>query len=683
MKKAVRPKHHARRRTEGVELIPSGLLIGGRRVPLLAGSVHYWRLEPASWRSALQAVRDLGLYLVDTYVPWGVHETLPGEYDFGEGDPQLDVVRFLRLAQELELSAIVRPGPHINAELTYFGLPERIVWDEACQARSPRGMAVVLPIVPVAFPVPSYASETFHAEVSQWFSAVGALLAPLRYPAGPIVLLQIDNEGAMYFRDGVYDQDYHPDAVAGFRRFLQERYRRVEVLRRAWGDPSLIFSKVMPPSRLEATTALDLVAHLDWAEHQEELLAQAFARMKKSLEAAGLSGVPTSHNLPLSEAVTPLDPARVGRVVDLLGLDYYHGATPPARAAIARRTSDLALRAERDGYCPFACELGAGFPPFFPPFSDEDNQFTALSALAYGLRGYNVYMAVERDRWIGAPFDAQGKRRASAEFWQRLSQALARTRFFELRRSAAVHLIVPRSFRRLARALHAFGPLSPALFHVLGGGVEQSCFEDDLGLGAPVLLETERFWFSLERELEHERVPLAVVAGDLTKAAVKRGRWTVVLCSGALEPEIARELGQAAKAGRAVSFGPYAPTRDSSFRPRRGIDVQSSAATDMPLIIAADGAREAVSRAIRVLELPQIAAEPDGVFVTLHEDPRGHPAVLFVINPTEHDVEARVAALGATLASDALRDDSWRAEGDRFELWIPRRTVRMLELGRP
>ena len=43
------------------------------------------------------------------------------------------------------------------------------------------------------------------------------MLEPLLYPAGPIVMLQVDNEGALYFRDGPYDQDYHPDAIALFR----------------------------------------------------------------------------------------------------------------------------------------------------------------------------------------------------------------------------------------------------------------------------------------------------------------------------------------------------------------------------------------------------------------------------------------------------------------------------------
>ena len=67
--------------------------------------------------------------------PWGVHETRSGRVDFGEKDARLDVVAFLRLVAELGLLAIVRPGPHVNAELTHFGIPERIIWDAACQAQ--------------------------------------------------------------------------------------------------------------------------------------------------------------------------------------------------------------------------------------------------------------------------------------------------------------------------------------------------------------------------------------------------------------------------------------------------------------------------------------------------------------------------------------------------------------------
>jgi len=183
--------------------------------------MHYWRHAPEQWGPCLDAMKAMGLRVVDTYVPWGIHETAQGAFDFGEKFARLDVARFIGLCHERGLHVIARPGPHINAELTWFGLPERVVWDPACQARTPRGNPVILPIVPTAFPVPSYASDAFHDEAALWFEAVGKVLAPLQYPHGPIVMWQIDNEGALYFRDGPYDQDYHPDAVRLFRSFLR------------------------------------------------------------------------------------------------------------------------------------------------------------------------------------------------------------------------------------------------------------------------------------------------------------------------------------------------------------------------------------------------------------------------------------------------------------------------------
>src|SRR5262249_17293073 len=112
-----------------VALTSTGLAVSSGVVPLYSAAVQYWRLERESWPAVLGATKELGVRIVDTYVPWGVHETEPGKADFGQKNPRLDVVAFLRLAQKLGLLAIVRPGPHINAELTFFGIPERIVWD--------------------------------------------------------------------------------------------------------------------------------------------------------------------------------------------------------------------------------------------------------------------------------------------------------------------------------------------------------------------------------------------------------------------------------------------------------------------------------------------------------------------------------------------------------------------------
>jgi beta-galactosidase len=677
------PRHKRRRpkSDERVELCKEGLRIGGEVVPLHAGSVHYWRLEPSAWRPALDAMKSLGFRVVDTYVPWAIHETAPGTFDFGREDPRRDVGAFITLARDLGLFVIARPGPHINAELTGFGIPERVLWDAACQARSPHGKPVILPVPPLAFPVPSYASETFHSEVARWFAAVGAELVGLVYPLGPIVMVQVDNEGALYFRDGVYDQDYHPDAIEKYRRFVHKRVEKTSRLRERYGDPEASFASLEPPKLFDAKTADELARHLDWAEFQEEMLADAFRLMKKHLEVAGLGSVPTSHNLPLSEGATPLDPERLGRVVDLLGLDYYHGASSPQRSEIARRTSELAERSRARGHPPFACELGAGFPPFFPPLRERDNLFAALTALAYGLRGFNVYMAVERDRWIGSPIDASGRIRREAETWRRLIAALERTRFFALRRETLVHIVVPRSYRRLARVCHAFGPLSAAFFHVLGGGAHEAAFEDDFGLGGPVVIETERFVRQLEHALGRERIPYALAGGDLFRHSLATARWLVLACSGGLEPELVEALEHAWRRGAAISVGPRLPERDDAFRPLgRALELPEGSAVPPRIELGADAVEAAVRAAREHLRLGSAALEPDDVFSTLHVDERGTPRVAFVINPGKWARECTLDARGIAAAVDALDGQRFETRHGRLALGVPGWSVRMLEL---
>ncbi len=661
-----------------VELHPHGLDLGDEIVPLRVGAMHYWRHPPEDWGAGLDAIRALGFRLVDTYVPWGIHESAQGQVDFGERDPRLDVARFLRMAHERALKVVLRPGPHINAELTFFGLPERIVWDRACQARTPRDNPVMLPIVPVAFPVPSYASDVFHEETALWFEKVGRVVKDLRHPEGPIVLVQIDNEGALYFRDGPYDQDYHPDAIALFRAFLKTKYARVSELRDAWRDPQLLHASALPPVRFDARDADDLPRHMDWMEFHEHLLVHAMRRMVDAARGTGLDELPTLHNFPLGEAATPLNAGRMDDVIDLIGLDYYHRATPIEHNTIARRTTELAARSE--GRFPaYGAEVGAGFPPFFPPIDEKDSLYTLLTALAYGMRGYNLYMAVERDRWVGAPIDPHGRHRPLAAKYERLNAALDATEFHALHRRAPVRLVVPRSLRRLARASHAFGPITPAFFNILGAGFRESCLEEELGLGEVVTLVGEDFLRAFEKALQARGVPFAYAGGDSFAESIDGASWVICATVGGVKPELVARLRQAAHGGIRVTIGPRVPARDGSMRllPRphdlAGLEVEA----------LEDGARagELVAKRIEELGLPAFPVDPDHVKMTVHEDKAGVPRVVFVMNPTAADQVARVSVRDARSLVDLLASDRTDARIARgiagFEVSIPARTVRM------
>ncbi len=674
-----------------VRLVPGGLSVGDEVVPLWAASVHYWHLDPEDWRTCLEAVRRLGFRIVDTYVPWSVHEVAPGVLDLGT-DPRKDVVRFLRLAEEVGLHAIVRPGPHINGELTYFGIPERVVWDPACQARGPNGHPVMLPMIPFAFPVPSYASQAFHDEVARWFQRLGEVLAPLMWPAGPIVMLQVDNEGAYYFRDGAYDQDWHPDAIALYRQFLRDKYKTLSGLAAAYGfeegaEDAPRFGDIVPPARFDAETHATLTRHVDWAEFHEVLLASAMERFGDALTAAGLTGVPRSHNFPPGQESTPLNAAHFHRgAVDLIGLDYYDRASPRSRASIMRRTTELAVRTEGREQPAFAAEMGAGFPPFFPPLDERDSAFTVLTALAYGLRGFNIYMVVERDRWIGAPIDPRGRERPFAQFYRKLNAALDTVQLHRLHRRTPVRIVTPRNERRIARVTHAFGPVSSAFFSIAGAGARDACLEDDLGFGGPPAIEIDTFVRAVEHALEARGVPFAHVGGEDEGDALIGARWVVCATSGGLSPTLFEELAGAAGRGAAVTLGPRAPELGGARRPlQRPHDLGRLRVGDgrVPTLLDADprAIDAAVAVAIDAMGLPTWAADHEGVHVTVHEDDDGVPRVLFAIRADEGDVLARIA-VGREVrrAWDPIEERGYPVAGGVLEIRMPSRTVRLLSL---
>lgn len=678
----------------GIILTPSGVDVPRRRpdgavgrelVPAFSGAVHYFHHPAERWPSLLDAVESLGLTMIDVYIPWGVHEIAEGQLDFGDVEQHLDVCRFLELAHERRMLAMVRPGPHINAELTYFGLPERVIWDRACQARSPGDGPVALPMVPKAFPVPSYASEKFLDEACRWLERVGKELSGLVCPNGPIALVQIDNEGALYFRDGVYDQDYHPDALRLFCTFLERKYGSEEALASAWQSPGIAFRQATPPRELDSRTPDGWVRHLDWAEFQEEIVVRAMARFARALGEGGLVGAPTLHNVPMGEALTPLAPAKLRDAVDLVAADYYHGVSERDHATIARRTTEIVGLAESHGAFGFAAELGIGYPPFFPPRNDETSFYVWLTALAYGLRGFNLYMAVGRDRWIGAPIDASGTRLASAGDVEAICRALREVHFHKLRRRTDVLLVVPRGLRRLARLLHGFGPITAGFFNAMGAGYGDGCLElatDDEG-GESDLLDADAFLQAFEGALRARGVAFGYADGDVLSrlSTQPAAKWIVSAAGAGLSDALVSRLGSFAAEGIPVTVGPRWPERDEGLRPRaskaRPESIELMRAFERSLVDSR------VSRTIDSLELSTVTATPTEVHVTVHEDLEGRPRMAFVMNPSGEGLVAHVDIPGHHALkplADKRGSQPIESQHGCFEVEMEPRSVRLFRI---
>jgi beta-galactosidase len=626
------------------------LQVGQQQLPLYSGAVHYFRLKPSAWRPALEAIKSLGLNMVETYVPWGVHELRDGSYDFGQYDPQKDLGAFLDLARTLGLYAFLRPGPNINAELTYFGLPRRVVFDEACQARSPRGRPMPLIAPPRMFPVPSYASERFFEQTLRWYDEAAKVVAPRVWPNGPVVLVQVDNEAAFYFRDAPYDQDHHPDALQRYVNFLRERHPQLADLNTAYDTAYERWEDALPPRGCAPDASHGALRRsLELMSFQEELLASALERMRVALRER-FGDLPSVHNLPLGEAGLPIGLARVDRVVDINGLDYYH------RQAHLRTVKERTLRMVGSVRFAYAPELGIGAPPWLAARSEADSLHTLLCACAYGVRGLNLYMAVDRDRWYGAPFDELGRERPHAWALRRVITTLLRTHFHTLRRPVEVGIMLPKEYARLSRATHSLGALSPSLLAIAAGSPSAACLRSTFGFDAPIQIAWGDFVERFAEALTRAGVPYVYVESDADPTLLDGLRVLISPSYEFAEPARLARLIEFANRGGRVLCGPTLPRLSDTL-----YEYPEARLADASSLRLCDPAQADVfvEELISELSLPRpFRAAPAGVETAVHEDADG-ARVLFVLQPGAAAVDAEIQLPEPMSLIDAITEERY------------------------
>ncbi|KAK2163294.1 hypothetical protein LSH36_82g04009 [Paralvinella palmiformis] len=149
----------------------------GKPFRYISGSIHYSRIPFPYWQDRLRKMHAAGLDAIQVYVPWNVHQPQYDEFDF-EG--QSDLVRFIKLADQIGLLVILRAGPYICAEWEYGGFPYWL--KQANQSMILRSMD------------PGYMKP-----VMKWFSVLLPKIKPFLYQnGGPIIMVQIENEYGSY-----------------------------------------------------------------------------------------------------------------------------------------------------------------------------------------------------------------------------------------------------------------------------------------------------------------------------------------------------------------------------------------------------------------------------------------------------------------------------------------------------
>ena len=95
-------------------------MVGGRRIWLWGGTLHYARIPRERWADRIRAARDAGLNLITTDVLWSAHEPTPGRFHFSE---EADLRAFLELIRAHRMYCLLRVGPFVGAEWDNGGLP--------------------------------------------------------------------------------------------------------------------------------------------------------------------------------------------------------------------------------------------------------------------------------------------------------------------------------------------------------------------------------------------------------------------------------------------------------------------------------------------------------------------------------------------------------------------------------
>ncbi len=399
----------------GVILRENGLLLNGEKVLLFSGEMHFWRIGPEYWEKCLSQLKKAGLEIVSTYVSWRRHSISSQDNDLtGKTDPRLNLPRFLELCAKLKIWVHLKPGPWICAEEQNGGYPEWLLEKEEILVRDNKGFLVKGYNAPFSHYIPSYLYPQYLSYVRRWIRDVDLCIKDFCYPKGPIVLIQLDNEPSMAFHDQIFASDYNQVNISLYQGWLEEKYSSIEKLNSVCSTGYANFSDVELPFKLALRRLQDLKKYMDWVEFKEWLLARHLTLLKQMHLDNGVKEVifTTNYNQHRPMSV-PNNWRKLEEAAGLGGYDIY--ALAPLDEEVFADIVKAVNYTRAVSRMPWAPEIMSGVWHIkeikdTPRISREHLEFLYFIALAYGLKGMNFYMFVNRENWKSTPVTEEGEK---------------------------------------------------------------------------------------------------------------------------------------------------------------------------------------------------------------------------------------------------------------------------------
>lgn len=392
-----------------VQIRKNEIAVGAKRISLVSGEVHYWRLNPSHWHEVLARVKEMGLKSVATYVPWDYHEYKRGAFDFnGKTDESRNLKGFLQLTRKMGFSVIIRPGPYIYSEWPNEGAP---AYAYKYHRLDPQ----------------------FHKYAGVYLKHVMEIIRPFLASRknGHIIMLQADNEIDPW--PDVFGAQYGLQGKPGmFQEFLRELYHGdIDALNESWATNYDVFEDAGPfiATMLsgEAGLALkgdhELKRNLDYFKFKYDYSKKV---AQWNVSAYRKLGVDVPIYLNLYPFFYAHDWVEMQEVADFVGVDLYPSSEFSEDKYEHRKFVDKIRYLKKVSKIAYIAEFAAGVwhARHYETGVLTPNHYRLLtvSALQGGVTGWNWYMLVNRDNWYMSPINEWG--RVRGELYQVFKQLM-------------------------------------------------------------------------------------------------------------------------------------------------------------------------------------------------------------------------------------------------------------------
>ncbi|MFQ5606368.1 MAG: beta-galactosidase [Candidatus Zixiibacteriota bacterium] len=443
------------------QIIDNRIDLGKETVYPFAAELHYFRLEKKYWSLCFERAKRAGIRLITTPVPWNLHQDRNKEFDFvGFEDSRKDLTVVLELARELGFKVILRPGPYIGSDWPNGGIPEFVTSDLRSLARDHEGSEVALngeAGVEGGY-LASYLSPAFQNSVKHYFKAFVDTTRNYIHPRGPVIMIEIDSQPSFGQSLDPSGSDYNSDMLEReFVPFLIDRYGDIKTLNAVYKTGYADFQDVEPLREFSKADHKSLPRMLDWfrfkqvllQRYQESMLSLYDGYTVHPLYSTSLFFAPKSLtpfydlSLPNGDRTGPLfcnaisyhetyaDVARHGR--------YLRGSS-----SFAWGSSYPTGRAAED---PIQGES-------LQPISDGERRYLLASALGSGLKGVNLKMFADHERWYGGALKGDGSVSSGYEFIRNIVGSAERMSLSELQADVRIAIVGNRLYQWFGQLPH-------------------------------------------------------------------------------------------------------------------------------------------------------------------------------------------------------------------------------------